>query len=189
MVLIAFGESLLSPLKEHNNLLLTKGVSFILSLREGAHRLFANPLLAIQAFMISCAVWGTTMLAIWFALLGFPDFPNSLGVVCGQYGPSPWRMVVAPTPGFIGVYEALLCHCTLALGSRQSCWYRLCSNPPCLSTALYHCHWFCICPQRRCQSQTVGQRFQNGNGRARKNLILTTDINRLHSKERTISEI
>ena len=112
--LIAFGETLLRPLKTHSNTLLSKGASFVLSLREGAHRLFGNPLLALQAFVISCAVWGTTMVAIWFALLGFPDFPNSVGVVWSVWTITLVGMVVAPTPGFIGVYE-LFCSTALWL--------------------------------------------------------------------------
>ena len=112
--LIAFGESLLHPLKDHNSPVIAKGTSFILSLREGAHRLFVNPLLALQAFVISCAVWGSTMIAIWFGLLGFPDFPNSIGVVWSVWTITLTGMVVAPTPGFIGVYE-LFCSTALWL--------------------------------------------------------------------------
>jgi hypothetical protein len=112
--LIAFGEPILTPLKEHRNPLLVKVVGFILSLREGAHRLFGNPKLALRAFVVSCAVWGTTMLAIWFALLGFPDFPNSVGVVWSVWTITLVGMVVAPTPGFIGVYE-LFCATALWL--------------------------------------------------------------------------
>ena len=112
--LIAFGEPILQPLKAHSHPILSKGSSFVLSLREGAHRLFANPLLALQAFCISCAIWGTTMWAIWFGLLGFPDFPNTIGVVWSVWTITLVGMVVAPTPGFIGVYE-LFCSTALWL--------------------------------------------------------------------------
>lgn len=112
--LIGFGEPILQPLKTHSNPILSKGASFVLSLREGAHRLFVNPLLAMQAFGISCAVWGTTMVAIWFGLLGFPDFPHTVGVVWSVWTITLVGMVVAPTPGFIGVYE-LFCASALWL--------------------------------------------------------------------------
>ena len=54
------------------------------------------------------------MLAIWFALLGFPDLPNSVGVVWSVWTITLVGMVVAPTPGFIGVYE-LFCATALWL--------------------------------------------------------------------------
>ncbi len=111
--LIAFGEPLLKRFVEHPNALIRKGVGFILSLRDGAHRLFANPLLALQAFVVSLAVWGTTMVAIWFALQGFPNLPSSVGVVWSVWTITLVGMVVAPTPGFIGVYELF---CATALG-------------------------------------------------------------------------
>lgn len=113
-VLIGFGERLLTPFQEHPNNLVSKLVSFILSLREGAQRLFGNPWMAIQAFGISIAVWAATMLAIWFALLGFPTLPHSVGVVWTVWTITLVGMIVAPTPGFIGVYE-LFCATALWL--------------------------------------------------------------------------
>ncbi len=112
--LIGFGEPILHPLKTHSHPILSKGASFVLSLREGAHRLFAHPVLAVQAFCISCAVWGTTMVAIWFGLQGFSDFPHTVGVVWSVWTITLVGMVVAPTPGFIGVYE-LFCATALWL--------------------------------------------------------------------------
>ncbi len=113
-ILIWFGERLLRPWESHSNAVLSKGIQFFLSLREGAHRLFGNPILAIQAFGISMGVWAATMLSIWFALLGFPDLPNSVGVVWSVWTITLVGMVVAPTPGFIGVYE-LFCATALWL--------------------------------------------------------------------------
>lgn len=103
--LIGFGEPLLQRFVDHPNPLLAKLSHFILSLRDGAHRLFANPLMALQAFVLSLSVWAVTMVAIWFALMGFPDLPNGLGVVWSVWTITLVGMIVAPTPGFIGVYE------------------------------------------------------------------------------------
>lgn len=112
--LIGFGEGLLTPFKTHSNPLLAKIATFILSLRDGAKRLFGSPKMAIQAFGISIAVWATTMVAIWFALQGFPGLPHSVGVVWSVWTITLVGMVVAPTPGFIGVYE-LFCSTALWL--------------------------------------------------------------------------
>ena len=54
------------------------------------------------------------MWAIWFGLLGFPDFPHTVGVVWSVWTITLVGMVVAPTPGFIGVYE-LFCSTALWL--------------------------------------------------------------------------
>ena len=103
--LIVFGEPLLKRFETGTNPFVQKVIGFILSLREGAQRLFGNPILALQAFGISIAVWATTMVAIWFALLGFPDLPHTAGVVWSVWTITLVGMIVAPTPGFIGVYE------------------------------------------------------------------------------------
>ena len=94
--------------------LLERPITLILSTKEHIVLFFRSPLLAVQAFLLSASVWAGTMLAIWFALLAFPSLPHSLGVVWSVWTITLVGMVVAPTPGFIGVYE-LFCAIALAL--------------------------------------------------------------------------
>ena len=88
--------------------------SFVLSFRMGMRTLFANPFLAAQLFLLSICVWGFTICSVYFALNAFPSIPNGISVAWSTWTITLVGMIVAPTPGFIGVYE-LFCSSALLL--------------------------------------------------------------------------
>ena len=113
-LLMWLGEKVLTPFSKHSTPLIAKIAAFILSLRQASLRLFTNPVLTLQAVGLSMAVWGGTMMAIWSALWAFDDLPHQFGVVWTVWTVTLVGMIVAPTPGFIGVYE-LFCSTALWL--------------------------------------------------------------------------
>lgn len=91
-----------------------KVFSFVVSFRGGMRTLFANPLLAIQLFSLSLVIWSLIVGSVYFALRAFPDIPESLPMAWSTWTITSIAMIVAPTPGFIGVYE-LFCSTALLL--------------------------------------------------------------------------
>ena len=87
---------------------------FVFSFRMGMKTLFSNPLLALQLFLLSMAVWGFTISSVYFALKSFPAIPDGDSVAWSTWTITLVGMIVAPTPGFIGVYE-LFCSSALFL--------------------------------------------------------------------------
>lgn len=110
--LVVFPEEWLSLVKKLP--LGEKSYSFIFSFRLGMKTLFANPFLAIQLFILSALVWGFTMSSVYFALKAFPAIPDGISVAWSTWTITLIGMIVAPTPGFIGVYE-LFCSSALLL--------------------------------------------------------------------------
>ena len=108
MVLI--GERAFSPLRRLPNG--EKLVGFALSFREGMSALFSRPLQALLLLGLSACVWATTISAVGFALAAFPSVPTGVGPAWTVWAITLSGMVVAPTPGFIGVYEVF---CSAAL--------------------------------------------------------------------------
>ena len=85
---------------------------FALSFREGMAALFSNPIRAIYLFFLSALVWAITIAAVGFALAAFSGLPTGVGPAWTVWAITLSGMVVAPTPGFIGVYEVF---CSAAL--------------------------------------------------------------------------
>jgi uncharacterized protein (TIRG00374 family) len=112
MGLVLISEDRLSILKKLP--LGSKLYSFVFSFRIGMKTLFSNPLLAIQLFILSSFVWGFTIASVYFALRAFPSIPNDLSVAWSTWTITLVGMIVAPTPGFVGVYE-LFCSSALLL--------------------------------------------------------------------------
>ena len=85
---------------------------FILSFREGLQSLFTNPVQAFYLLFLSCLVWLITIGAVGFALAAFDGIPTGIGPAWTVWSITLTGMIVAPTPGFIGVYEVF---CSAAL--------------------------------------------------------------------------
>ena len=86
--------------------------AFVESFRDGLSTLFTNPLQAVYLFFLSAVVWLITITAVWFALAAFPELPAGFGPAWTVWSITLTGMIVAPTPGFIGVYEVF---CSSAL--------------------------------------------------------------------------
>ena len=112
MGLVLISENRLSILKKLP--LGSKLYSFVFSFRIGMKTLFSNPLLAIQLFILSSFVWGFTIASVYFAIRAFPAIPDGISVAWSTWTITLVGMIVAPTPGFVGVYE-LFCSSALLL--------------------------------------------------------------------------
>jgi glycosyltransferase 2 family protein len=108
--MVVFGDKIFPLIKK-----LPAGESiaaFSQSFREGLSGLFTNPLQALYLLLLSAVVWLITIGAVGFAMAAFSGIPVGIGPAWTVWSITLTGMIVAPTPGFIGVYEVF---CAAAL--------------------------------------------------------------------------
>ena len=105
-LLVLFGERLLRRLSLQAHY--ERCRCWLLQGRLGA--VFARPVQAI--FSISAVIWGVTIGSVYFALQGFEGLPTGFEPAWTVWTITLSGLVVAPTPGFVGVYQVF---CVAAL--------------------------------------------------------------------------
>ena len=78
---------------------------FASSFRRGLATLFRQPGRACLLLFISLAIWGLTLLGVWFVLKAFVGMPVSFAVAWVVWTVVLTGMTAVPTPGFFGIYE------------------------------------------------------------------------------------
>jgi uncharacterized membrane protein YbhN (UPF0104 family) len=91
-----------------------KLAGFAERLREGVRDLAASPVRCVGALLLTCGVWGATLVGVGCVMGGFPGIPANLGSVWTVWSVTLAGMTALPTPGFFGGYE-LFCVAALAL--------------------------------------------------------------------------
>ena len=109
-LLVLFGERLLRRLELAGPL--RRVVPLLSSFREGLAQLFARPVQAVFLLSLSAVIWGVTICSVYFALQGFEGLPNGFEPAWTVWTITLSGLVVAPTPGFVGVYQVF---CVAAL--------------------------------------------------------------------------
>ncbi len=84
------------------------------SFREGLAQLVRRPAVAAQAILYTVVVWSFTLAAVRYALSAFPDLPATWAASLSTWSITMTGLLVAPTPGFFGTYEAF-CKASLLL--------------------------------------------------------------------------
>ena len=90
-----------------------KIATFARRFREGFLALLATPARAALLVVISAAIWALTVAAVATVMAGFDGLPVGVGPALSTWTITIAGMTAAPTPGFLGPYEA---SCTAALG-------------------------------------------------------------------------
>jgi len=80
--------------------------------RAAVVALSRRPAVAAQAFVLSVAIWGLTLLAVQLQLVATPGLPHGFDTALATWAATLSGMTVLPTPGFFGSFEAA---CTTAL--------------------------------------------------------------------------
>ncbi len=82
--------------------------------RSGIARLVRAPAKALAVVALSAGIWSCTLAAVRCALQAFPDLPSTWSAALSTWAITMTGMLVAPTPGFVGSYEAF-CKASLLL--------------------------------------------------------------------------
>jgi len=88
--------------------------SLLESFRQGLTQLIRRPAVALQAVFLTAVVWAFTLAAVRYALSAFPDLPATWAASLSTWSITMTGLLVAPTPGFFGTYEAF-CKASLLL--------------------------------------------------------------------------
>ena len=80
----------------------------------GLRSLLARPAQGLAALGVSLVIWTTTVIAVTCVLQAFEGLPHSLGAGLTTWSVTLAGITVAPTPGFVGAYEAF-CKASLLL--------------------------------------------------------------------------
>jgi uncharacterized membrane protein YbhN (UPF0104 family) len=82
--------------------------------RSGIARLLRAPAQALAVVALTVAIWSCTLAAVRCALEAFPGLPATWAAALSTWAITMTGMLVAPTPGFVGSYEAF-CKASLLL--------------------------------------------------------------------------
>ncbi len=82
--------------------------------QRGLRSLVERPAQGAAAFGLSLLIWSTTVVAVTCVLQAFDGLPHTLGAGLTTWSVTLAGITVAPTPGFVGAYEAF-CKASLLL--------------------------------------------------------------------------
>ena len=89
-------------------------IRILAAFRSGIARLVRAPAKALAVVALSAGIWSCTLAAVRCALQAFPDLPSTWSAALSTWAITMTGMLVAPTPGFVGSYEAF-CKASLLL--------------------------------------------------------------------------
>lgn len=81
--------------------------------------LAARPAVALQAFLLSVAIWALTLVAVRLQLLASPGLPSGMDTALVTWTATLSGMTVLPTPGFFGGFEAACVTALQMLGATR----------------------------------------------------------------------